>query len=43
MLLENEVLLEAVDLVNSQEDQIAELESDMTCTEDCSFCGFGKS
>jgi hypothetical protein len=41
MLLENELLLEAVALINSKEDQIAEIEADMTYTPGCSMCGYG--
>jgi hypothetical protein len=42
MLLDNELLLEAVALINSKEDQIAEIESDTTCIPgDCWGCGFG--
>ena len=40
-LLESELLLEAVALVNSKEDQIAQVESDMTYTPGCSMCGYG--
>jgi hypothetical protein len=41
LLLESELLLEAAALINSKEDQIAQIESDMTCKPDCGFCGFG--
>ena len=42
MLVENELLLEAVALINSQEDQIEQIETDDFITTDCSFCGYGK-
>lgn len=43
MLIEDGLLLEAVDLINSKEDQIEQIETDEFVTTDCGFCGFGKS
>ena len=42
MLVENELLFEAVALINSKEDQIAQIETDEFTTTDCTFCGYGK-
>lgn len=42
MLLENEVLLDAIALLNSQEDKIELIESDVTYDSySCRGCGFG--
>ena len=43
MLVENELLLEAIALINYNEDQIAEIESDMTYATGCGMCGYGRS
>ena len=43
MLLENEVLLEAEALVNSNEEEIAQVESDLDSIEGCAMCGYGSN
>ena len=44
MLLENEVLLEAAALINSKEEEIAQVESDLDVTPGgCSMCGYGSN
>lgn len=43
MLLENELLLEAVALVNSKETEIAQLQSDVNCASGCGICGYGSN
>lgn len=43
MLLENELLFEAEALINSKEEEIAKVESDLNFTPGCSMCGYGSN
>ena len=40
-MLNNELLLDAVALVNSSEAEIAQLQADVECASGCSICGYG--
>lgn len=41
MLLENELLFEAEALINSNEEVIAQVESDLNFVPGCTMCGYG--
>ncbi|MFV0469710.1 MAG: hypothetical protein ACK5MK_12380 [Dysgonomonas sp.] len=43
MLLENELLFEAEALINSNEEEIAQVESDLNFNPGCSICGYGSN
>lgn len=42
-MLENELLVEAVALVNSKKEEIAQVESDLNYIPGCSMCGYGSN
>ena len=40
-MLNNELLMEATSLVNSNEEAIAELQAEVDCASGCCMCGYG--
>ncbi len=42
-MLNNELLLDAVALVNSNEAEIALLQADVECASGCGICGYGSN
>ena len=42
-MLNNELLFDAVALVNSNEAEIAQLQADVECASGCGICGYGSN
>lgn len=42
-MLNNELLIDATALVNSNEAEIAQLQSDVECASGCGICGYGSN